>query len=97
MYQNSIADAGDACIKFGLPLTYYYALDPDLFQELEDITQIRSKLTNDGWDFVDQQYGFEYSPMDKEWLESKQDHQMFPAQVPKPRPISHIVKRIQTP
>jgi hypothetical protein len=72
--------------------TYVYALDPDSFQRLEDITKIRSNLKNDGWDFVDEQYGFQYSPMDKEWLESKHDHQMLPAQAPKPRPISHIVK-----
>lgn len=62
--------------------TYFYALDTDLLQQLEDITQIRSNLTNDGWDFIDQQYGFQYSPMDREWLEYRQDHRRFPAEVP---------------
>ncbi len=72
--------------------TYFYALDPDIFKSLEEITRIRSGLTNEGWDFVDQQYGFEYAPIEKEWLESNLDYQMFPAQVPKPRPISRIVR-----
>jgi hypothetical protein len=72
--------------------TYFYALDPDSLRNLEEISSVRSSLTNEGWDFVNHQYGFEYDALDLDWLETKHDYKMFPAQAPKPRPISHIVK-----
>lgn len=72
--------------------TYFYALDPDLLQSLEEISMVRSGLANEGWDFVNHQYGFEYDPLDMEWLEARQDHKMFPAQAQKPRHFSHTVK-----
>jgi Origin of replication binding protein len=77
--------------------TYFYALDLDSLRKLVEISRVRSGLANEGWDFVNQQYGFEYDALDMEWLEARQDHRLSPAQTPKPQNISHIVKFRQEP
>jgi hypothetical protein len=71
---------------------YFYAIDPDSIRNLEEISSVRSGLTNGGWDFMNHHYGFKYDALDMDWLEARRDHEMFPSQFRKPRNISHIVK-----
>jgi hypothetical protein len=53
--------------------TYFYALDADALARMCEVTTKRSDPTQSGWQFVDRQYGFEYSSLELEWLDSKSD------------------------
>lgn len=53
---------------------YFYCLNQDSLQNMEKIAQHRANLTNSGWDYVNQKYGFTYSPIDLEWLGTESDH-----------------------
>lgn len=51
----------------------FYALDPDAVAKMVEVTERRSDPNRHGWAFVDRQYGFEYSSVEREWLESNED------------------------
>lgn len=53
--------------------SYFYSLDPSAIAKMDEVTTRRSDPAQHGWQFVDQQYGFEYSPIELEWLESNDD------------------------
>lgn len=53
---------------------YFYSLNHDSLRDMERMAQHRANLTNSGWDYVNQKYGFTYSPMDLEWLGTESEH-----------------------
>ena len=102
--QKAVQHLGKILAKLGLGVkkikqktvagkkTYFYVLDPDSMRNLEEISRIRCVLANEGWDFMNYQYGFKYDALDMDWLEARRDHEMFPSQFRKPRNIPHIIK-----